>query len=103
MALGFPGFREMNRQTIRAPVNPLDKATIVSIFPRTIVENKVSIQPGNFIIPGGSIDKPGILEVEPSSWWKDVSMDEPLLEIPVSAVRIADSIIKDYCNGILAV
>lgn len=99
--MGFP-LRDINRQTVRAPVNPLDKATIISIYPREVKENKVSIQPGVFIIPPGSYDKPSCTVIGPSSWWKDVDLDQPLLEIPVSAVRIADSIIKDYCNGILA-
>jgi len=99
--MGFP-LRDINRQTVRAPVNPLDKATIVSIYPRPIHENKVSIQPGIFDIPAGSYDKPSCTVIGPSSWWKDVDIDQPLLEIPVSAVRIADSIIKDFCNGILA-
>ncbi len=100
MPSGFP-LRDINRQTLRAPVNPLDVATIVSIYPKKIVENKVTIQPGYFEIPAGSPTTPGILTVYPSSWWKEIDLDQPLLEIPVSAVRIAESVIRDYCNGIL--
>lgn len=103
MGFGFPGMKDLNRQTVRAPVNPLDQATIVSIYPRTIVENKVTLQPGIFEIRAGSFENPSVLVIGPSSWWKDVDIDQPLLEIPVSAVRIADSLIKDYCNGILGV
>ncbi len=103
MAFGFPGLRDLNRQTVRAPVNPLDKATVVSIYPRTVVETKVTLQPGIFEIKGGSFENPSVLVIGPSSWWKDVDIDQPLLEIPVSAVRIADSLIRDYCNGILGV
>jgi hypothetical protein len=91
---------EMHRRTYRAEVNPLDKSTIVSIFPFEINEKKETIQPGRFIVPPGTYDKPSFLLVEPSSWWKDVGEDQPLLEIPVSSINIADSIVRDYCNGI---
>lgn len=103
MAFGFPGLRDLNRQTVRAPVNPLDKATIVSIYPKKVVEYKVTLQPGLFEIPAGNFTNPSVLVIGPSSWWKDVDIDQPLLEIPVSAVRIAESVIKDYSNGILGV
>lgn len=98
----FPGIIDINRMTIRAPVNPLDKSTVVSIYPKEIDEVKHTIQPGRFIVPPGSYDKPSILVVGPSSWWKEVDEHQPLLEIPVSSIQIADSIIKDYCNGLLA-
>lgn len=94
-------FETMNRQTHRAPTNPLDKATIISIFPREINERKPTIQPGFFHIDKGSIEKPASLIVGPSSWWKDTGEQEPLLEIPTSAVVIAKSVIDDFCNGIL--
>lgn len=99
--VGFPGFVNLRRQTVRAPVNPLDKSTVVSIYPKEIDEVKHTIQPGRFIIPPGSYEKPAILVVGPSSWWRDVDLEQPLLEIPVSSIQIADSVVKDYCNGIL--
>lgn len=91
-----------NRRTIRAPVNPLDKSTVFSIFPREIDEVKHTIQPGRFIIPPGTYDHPAYLIVGPSSWWKEVDINQPLLEIPQSSIQIADSIVKDYCNSLLA-
>lgn len=94
-------FELMSRQTHRAPVNPLDKATIFSIFPREINERKPTIQPGFFHIDKGSIEKPATLIVGPSSWWKEVDEQQPLLEIPTSSIVIAESIINDFCNGIL--
>ena len=98
----FPGMAPSNRRTIRAPVNPLDKSTVVSILPKPISERKATIQPGTFELPPGSFDKPSILVVGPSSWWREVDEGQPLLEIPVASVIIADSIVKDYCNGLLA-
>ena len=44
----FPGLAQSNRRTIRAPVNPMDKSTVVSILPKHISERKATIQPGIF-------------------------------------------------------
>lgn len=91
------------RKTNRAPVNPMDQSTIVSIYPKDIIEIKHTIQPGVFIIPAGSFDKPSLLTVGPSSWWKEIDEEQPLLEIPHGSNVVADSIVKDYCNGLLGV
>ena len=99
----FPGLHTpANRRTIRAPTNSMDKSTIVSILPKRILETKCTIQPGTFELLPGTFDKPSILVVGSSSWWREVDIDQPLLEIPVSSIQIADSIVKDYCNGLLA-
>lgn len=98
---GFPGFSR-NKPAVRGPVNPLDKATIVSIFPREIDEFKPTISPGRFIIPPGSYESPSILVVGSSSWWREIDEGQPLLEIPVSSIQVADSVVKDYCSGLLA-
>src|SRR5262245_46089951 len=97
----FPGWRELNRRTQRAPVNPLDVSTVVSIFPFEIVETKPTLQPGKWTIPAGSFEKPSYTPIHPSSWWKEVDENQPLLELPVSSILVADSIVKDYCNGLL--
>jgi len=89
------------RRTIRAEVNPLDKSTVVSIYPKYIHENKWTLTPGEFEIPAGTYNTPALLVVGPSSWWRDIDPEQPLLEIPVSSVQIADSVVKDYCNGIV--
>jgi hypothetical protein len=89
------------RRTIRAPINPMDKATVVSIYPKDIHEIKPTIQPGDFKIQKGSEDNPSFLVVGPSSWWREIDEDQPLLEIPCSALQVADSIIRDFLNGIL--
>jgi hypothetical protein len=98
----FPGLQAAKRRTIRGPVNPLDKSSVVSIFPKEIDEVKPTIQPGRFVVPAGSYVNPSILVVGPSSWWREIDEEQPLLEIPVSSIQIADSVVKDYCNGILA-
>lgn len=98
----FPGLGDVNRRTIRAPVNPMDKTTVVSIFPKLIDERKHTIQPGRFVIAPGNYENPSILVVGPSSWWREIDYQQPLLEIPNGSVQVADSIVKDYCNGLLA-
>jgi len=92
---------DTKRRAIRAPVNPYDKATVVSIFPVAIDEYKPTIQPGRFKLAPGSYDLPTLLVVGPSSWWREIDDDQPLLEIPNSSIQVADSIVKDYCNGLL--
>ena len=99
--MSFLAFR-VNRRTIRAPVNPMDKSTVVSILPKQIYERKITIQPGVFEIKPGTFENPAILVVGPSSWWREVDIEQPLLEIPVSSIQVADSIVTDYCNGLLA-
>jgi len=95
-------FPDPKRRIIRASVNPLDRSTVVSIYPQNIDEVKHTIQPGRFKIAAGSYEKPSILIVGTSSWWREIDEDQPLLEIPVSSIQIADSIVKDYVNGLLA-
>lgn len=98
----FPLLSDIKRRTIRAPVNPMDKSTVISIFPKEITERKYTLQPGIFQIPAGSYEKPAALIVGPSSWWKEIDENQPLLEIPHSSIVVAESIVKDYCNGVVA-
>lgn len=108
MAVNFDGLKQVGelvnlsrRRLIRSIKNPMDKCTIVSIFPKEIIEYKHTIEPGRFVIPPGSYENPALLVVGPSSWWKEIDMDQPMLEIPVSSIQIANSVINDYCNGLL--
>ncbi len=89
------------RKLIRSFKNPMDKCTIVSIFQKDIHEVKYTIEPGRFHIPPGTFDNPSTLVVGTSSWWRDIDADQPMLEIPVSSIQVAESVIKDYCNGML--
>lgn len=89
-------FPNNDRKVIRSKKNPIDKCTIVSIFPKYIKETKPSIEPGIFEIQPGTYESPSTLPVGSSSWWKDINDTQPLLEIPVSSVQVADAIIRDY-------
>lgn len=98
MAYGIGGIQNQKR-LIRAQPNPLDKSTVVSIYPKAIYERKPTIQPGEFRIPAGTYDKPAILVVGSSSWWRDTENDMAL-EIPHWSTQIANSIVDDYCSGL---
>lgn len=99
----FPAavLKPSNRRMVRTVKHPSDRCTIVSILPKHIREIKYTIEPGLFNILPGSYKSPSVLTVGPSSWWRDIDVDQPLLEIPVSSVQVADSIINDYCNGMV--
>lgn len=92
-----------NKRTIRQQTNPLDKATVISILPLEINEYKHTIQPGFFHLDKGSVENPAILIVGPSSWWRDIGEEMPLIEIPNGAMLVADSVVKDYCQGMLEI
>jgi|SRR5882724_12725134 len=101
MPLSAPWIQPLNRRTVKTPPNPLDKSTIISIFSRAVHEIKHTLDPGHFHLTPGSIESPSILVVGPSSWWKELDENQPLLEIPVSSIQVADSIVKDYINSML--
>lgn len=100
---GFPSMRELHRRAVRGPVNPLDKSTVISIYPRVIQFKNVTLQPGIWNIEAGSIEKPALMLIGPSSWFKDVGPDEPLIEIVQSSVQIGESLVRDYINGMFGV
>jgi len=93
---------QRRRRTVPAPRNPMDKCTVVSIYPKEIDEKKPTIQPGRFIIPPGSYESPALLIVGSSSWWREIDEEQPLLEIPNSSMQVATSIVNDFCNGLLS-
>lgn len=91
------------RKTFRSNPNPLDKCTVVSIYPKDIKEHKPTIQPGFFHIKKGSVEEPSILIVGPSSWWREIDEFQPLLEITHSSIQVAQSLINDYTVGMLGI
>lgn len=98
--MGFSVLTAMNRRTVRGPINPMDKSTVVSIFALPVNDSKPTLQPGNFHIDPGSYAKPSVLVVGPSSWWREVDQDQPMLEIPVGSIVMAESIVRDYIQMI---
>jgi hypothetical protein len=90
---------DAHRQVMRAPVNPLDKSTIVSVFPLPVKTDNPTLTPGKFSLEPGSLANPTSLIVGSSSWFREVDDTQPLLEVPVSSILVAESIVRDYCIG----
>lgn len=99
LAVPFPTFNQ--RKVIRSEPNPMDKSTIFSIYPRKVVDNHWTVQPGRFVIEAGSLESPSLLVVGSSSWWREIAENQPLLEIPNSSVTVADAVVNNYCNGLV--
>ena len=102
MGIGLAGFDGLTRRrTVRSAVNPIDKSTVVSIYPKPINEIRHTTMPSRYHVDAGSYENPALLIVGTASWWREVDEEQPLLEITNSSLQVADSIVKDYCNGIL--
>jgi len=93
----------LHRRTIRSEINPMDKATIFSIYPKNIPVRHETTQPSDYLIPKGTIENPGRLVVGTASWWLDKDPETPLLEIKVSSLQVADSIVKDHIKARIGV
>lgn len=93
--------QQLKRRTVRAPISPIDRATIFSIWPRDIHIEKITIEPNKYLIPKGTVDTPGRLVVTPASWWREDHMNDALIEMPEDSVKIARSVVNDYVNSIL--
>lgn len=87
----------------RTPPSVLDVYTIVNIFPKQIKEVKVTLDPGEWVIPAGSIDKPGVLTIGSSVAWNRYSAEMDPAELTFSAIQIASSIVNDYTAGLVGV
>jgi hypothetical protein len=86
-----------NIMPIRMTPNPLDKCTIVSIYPKRIYDNKPMIFPGLFMMEPAKANDFEILVIGPSSWFKEMEEGQPYLEITSSSMVMAESFIKDWC------
>jgi hypothetical protein len=94
--------KEQRRSTRRAQTNPMDVSTIFSIYNKKIApEIKPTLQPGVFHLPQGTPEEPGRILIEPSSWWREIDLEQPLLEIPVGSLVVAESVVKDYAGSLL--
>lgn len=82
------------------------KCTIVSIYPREIVENKPGVYPSFFTVPAGSFDKPSYFYVEDGVQYVTIPLKSErdpgrTIKMIVPADEIAKSIVEDYCNSLL--
>lgn len=101
MGSNLPDYMKPNQRIVRRPNNPYDRSTVVSILSKPIDEIKPTIDPGRFKIPSAKRDDFELLVVGPSSWFREINPNEPLLEIINSSAEVAASIVRDYCNSVL--
>jgi hypothetical protein len=82
--------------------NPLDRATIVSVYHKAVHVVKETIQPGRFVIPAAPDDeKFSLTVIEPSSWWKNSSIEgEQPMEVVCPATQVANAIVEDYVSAL---
>lgn len=96
-------FRKHKIRTNRMPVNPADKCTIVSVFPKEINEEKPTLTPGRFKIHAAPDNDFEILVIGSASWFKEnMDTNMPFLEIPTGSLRLAQSIIEDFIQATYA-
>src|SRR5712691_11663077 len=86
---------------VRMPQNPLDKSTIVSVYPKIVESVNRTLFPGRFIVPAANDNDFEILVVGSASWFKEMEEGQPYLEISTSSIQVASSVIIDYMNGLV--
>jgi hypothetical protein len=99
--LGAPWLGNSRLNVIPMQVNELDKTTIFSIFPMDVKEYKITVFPGFFHIPAGTPEAPSNLVIGSSSWWKEITESNQILEIPQHSILMAESIVTDWASGML--
>lgn len=92
----------INRKVIHTlPKNINDKCTIVSLFPREIVETKPTTFPGRFVIPAAPENGFSLLVVDPASYYlASQNPRQPPNEFQINSALLANSIVQDYINSI---
>ena len=80
--------------------NPLDKCTIVSVFPNSIIDYKPTAFPSTHRIEGAADNDFSITVVEAAGWFKEMDEGQPWLEIPIASTDVARAFIQDYVNAL---
>ncbi len=97
-------FREMNarRRQTRRPRNVHDKTSVISILPKELHKEFITLEHSNYTIPAGSVEKPAILILEGTSWWSAAQpAPAPMLEVQVDSFSLATSLLRDTLIGML--
>lgn len=87
----------------------LSHATVISIFPKEIKEPKPGLFPAEFIIPLGTVEKPGYLIIDDNTFYQvdpdplSEAKEKAYIKVPVKALEVAQSIINDYVNSLIEV
>jgi len=80
-------------------MNPAAEATVVSLLPFPIHEEKPGLHPGVFDIPAAAPGDFSILHIGVSNYGHYVDGDRGTLSIPEFASNVAKAIVNDYANS----
>lgn len=97
--LGFAAFAP-NQRITRRPKNPLDKCTIVSVYPVAIVDYKPTAFPQTHRIEGAADGDYSVTVVEAAGWYKEMEENQPFMEIPITSIQVAEAFIRDFVNAL---
>ncbi len=92
----------MKSKLVVSPKNPLDVSTIISMYPRGFTEKK-QMMPEWYHIPAGSYEVPSFVVVHGASSYLEMRDTQQTIEVPISSISVAESIIRDWMIGILEV
>ena len=92
-----PQIGSLGKRTINLlPKNPMDKTTIVSVYPREIIDTKPTLFPSRFIIPPAPQDSFSLLVISGASYFIPSPIDkQPPTEVQVNSMMLAESILHD--------
>lgn len=82
-------------------ISPTYAATVISIVPFPIEENKPGIYPGHFFIPASKDNEPVVINVGESIYHVEVDEDRSIT-VKCPPNEIARSIVEDYVSSNLA-
>lgn len=87
----------LNKRVINLlPKNPMDKTTIVSVYPREVIDIKATLFPSRFIIPAAKNDDFSLLIIEGASYFiPSMIGSQAPTEVQVNSMMLAESILHD--------
>lgn len=95
VGLGF-GAYQPTFKVARRPKNPLDKCTIVSVYPQVIIDYKPTAFPQTHRIEAAPDNDYSLSVVEGAGWYKEMEDGMPFLEIPIPSTEVARAFIQDF-------
>jgi hypothetical protein len=79
------------------------KATVVSLLPLEIREEKSGLYPGRFTIPASKDGKPSVLVIDESRHYVYLDGERGQMPVRNPAILVAEAIVNDFVNACLGV
>ena len=86
----------------KVPESQTYGATVISVVPFEIIENKPGIYPGTFTVPASKDEVPQVLNVGESIYFVETSEPGRSITVRCSPNEVARSIVEDYLSSNLA-